>query len=123
MATRAAAAAALLIGLSLVPLTSAARPLTADQHLAAGLTDALTASKSSLAKLSHPSAEKTPAARAGLGAALTALERATKYAATSVGADLPSIKNGLRDAASLLRKARADVDNKHPAAARAKRAP
>jgi len=121
MATRAAAAAALLIGLSLVPLAPAARPLTADQRVATGLTDALSASKASLAKLSHPSAEKTPDARAGLGAALTALEGATKFAPTAVGAlDVPSIRNGLRDAAILLRKARVDVANKHHANARAK---
>ena len=106
--------AALLIGLSLVPLTSAARPLTADQHLATGLADALTRLEVVARRSSpHPSAEKTPKARTGLEDALDALERATKYAPTAVGAlDVPSIRNGLRDATSLLRSARADVGNK-----------
>ena len=66
MAMRAAAVAALLIGPSLVPLTFAARPLTADQHLATGLADMLTTSKSSLTNLAHPSKEKPPKARTGL---------------------------------------------------------
>ena len=118
---RAAAVAALLIGLLLVPLTSAARPLTADQHLAAGLSDTLTTSKSSLTKLAHPSKDKTAKARTGLEGALDALERASKYAPTAVGAlDVPSIRNGLRDATSLLRRARADVGAKRYTAARAK---
>lgn len=121
MATRAAAAAALLICLSLVPLTSAARPLTADQQLATGLSDALAASASSLANLSHPSTARTAKARAGLGNALRALGRATRYAPNAIGAlELPSVRNGLPAATGLMRGARTDVRNTRYAAARAK---
>jgi len=121
MATRAAVAAALLIGLSFVPLTSAARPPTPDQQLAAGLTSARAASKAGLRSLASPSPTRAAKARAELARALAALTAATKVSQRAVGAvETPSVRNGLRDATSLTRRARTDLDHARFAAARGK---
>jgi hypothetical protein len=121
MATRVAAAAALLISLSLVPLTAAARPLTPDQQLAAALTAARAASKSSLRHLAKPTPQRVAKAKEDLKRALTELGTATAVSPRAIGAlETPSVRNGLRQASLLAKNARDDLVRGRYAAARAK---
>jgi hypothetical protein len=121
MTMRVVAAAALLISLSLVPLTSAARPPTPDQQLAAALTTARAASKSSLRQLAKPTPESVAKARADLKRALAALVTATAVSPRAIGAlETPSVRNGLKQASLLTRTARDDLGRGRYSAARAK---
>lgn len=121
MVSRAALAAAFLIGLSLVPLTAAATSLTPDQQLVAGLRDATSANRAALQKLLKPSPTRATRASADVLRALAALDKATKASARAVGAlETPSVRNGLRNAVSLDKRARADIGKGRYAAARTK---
>ena len=121
MTTRATLAAAFLCGLALVPLTAAAPQLTADQQLVAGLRAARAASRSALRNLAQPSLARTTRASADLLRALAALDTATRIAPRAVGAiETPSVRTGLRGAATLSRDARSDIEHGRYAAARAK---
>jgi hypothetical protein len=121
MATRAVLATALLMGLALVPLTEAAPRVTADQQLVAALQSARTASRAAIRQLSQPTPERASKARSDLVDALAALDAATKAAPQAVGAlETPSVRNGIRDAARLSRRARVDIAHGRYRAAQAK---
>lgn len=68
-----------------------------------------------------PTPERVAKARADLNRALAALVKATAASPHAVGAlETPSVRNGLREAASLVKRARDDVNQGRYAAARAK---
>ena len=104
-----------------VAVAAAGPALTPDQQLVAGIVEARTASRAALRGLARPTPDRRAKASADLLRALAALDKAAKVSPRAVGAlETPSVRKGLRDAASLERRARADIGHKRYAAARAK---
>jgi hypothetical protein len=115
-----ASAVALIAAIFALP-SAAARQLTPDQQLVAGLETARTASRAALKDLGLPSAKRVESARHSLDRALAALAAANTAAPRAVGAlETPSVRVALRQARTLVWRAAKDTANRRYKAARGK---
>lgn len=121
MAIRALLAVVGACGLLLVPLTSAATSLTADQQLVAGFETAEVGARNALRALAKTSPERIASARAEVARALGGVGVAARAAPKAVAAlDTPAVQTALAQAGKLAREARADLAAARFSGARAK---
>ena len=108
-------------GLLLVPLSTAAPAVTADQQLVAGLGATRDSARTALRSLAKPSRDRATNARGDIARALAGISAATKAAPRAIGAlDTPSVRSMLDQAAKLTQQARADVASARYSGARAR---
>lgn len=121
MAIRALLAVVGACGLLLVPLTSAATSLTADQQLVTGFEVAEIGARDALRALAKPTPVRVAKARADIARALGGVSAAAKAAPRAVAAlDTPTVQTAIAQAGKLAREARADLSAARLSGARAK---